>query len=65
MTRLARWSRLKRHDLARRQAERHLHRATGDDFDLIRLRLFELTWCVDNLTCECLDVTPIRKLVSG
>lgn len=65
MTRLARWARLKRHDLARRQAARQLHRATGDDFDLIRERLFELTYCVDPMTCGCLDMVPIRKVVSG
>lgn len=65
MTRLARWARLKRHDLARRQAARQLRRATGDDFDLIRERLFELTYCVDAMECECLDVKPIRKVVSG
>lgn len=65
MTRLARWARLTRHDLARRQAARQLRRATGDDFDLIRLRLFELTYCVDVMECECLDAKPIRKVVSG
>lgn len=64
MTRLARWARLKRHDIARRQAARQLRRATGDDFDLIRERLFELEWCLDNLTCGCLDAKPIRKVVS-
>jgi hypothetical protein len=65
VTRLARWARLKRHDLARRQAERQLARATGDDFDLIRSRLFELTYCVDVMECGCLDAKPIRKVVSG
>ncbi len=65
MTRLARWSRLKRHDIARRQAARQLRRATGDDFDLIRSRLFELTYCVDALTCGCLDAKPLRRMVSG
>ena len=65
MIRLARWSRLKRHDLARQQAARQLALATGNDFDLIRERLFELTWCVDPMECECLDAKPIRKVVSG
>lgn len=65
MTRLAHWARLKRHDIARRQAVRQLRQATGEDFDLIRSRLFELEWCVDNLTCGCLDAPPLRKLVSG
>lgn len=65
MTRLARWVRLTRHDIARRQAVRQLRRATGADFDLIRGRVFELTWCLDPLTCGCLDATPTRKLVSG
>lgn len=65
MTRLARWSRLKRHDLARRAVARQLRRATGDDFDLIRERLFELTYCVDPMECGCLDMVPIRKVVSG
>ncbi len=65
MTRLSRWARLKRHDIARRQAARQLRRATGDDFDLIRSRLFELTWCVDPMTCGCLDSKPLRRMVSG
>lgn len=65
MTRLARWARLKRHDLARRQAARQLRRATGDDFDLIRLRLFELTFCLSPEACSHLDAKPLRKLVSG
>ncbi len=65
MTRLARWSRLTRHDIARRQAVRQLRQATGEDFDLIRSRVFELTWCLDPLTCDCLDAKPVRKLVSG
>jgi hypothetical protein len=65
VTCLARWSRLKRHDIARRQAARQLRRATGDDFDLIRIRLFELTWCMDPMTCECLDAKPLRRMVSG
>ncbi len=65
MTPLARWARLKRHDIARRQAARQLRRATGDDFDLIRSRLFELTWCLSPEECGCLDVVPLRKVVSG
>ena len=64
MNRLARWARLKRHDLARRQAARQLRRATGDDFDLIRERLFELTYCVDVMECGCLDAKPLRKVVT-
>jgi hypothetical protein len=50
MTRLSRWVRLTRHDLARRQAIRALRLATGEDFDLIRDRVFELT---------------LRRMVSG
>ncbi len=65
MPELARWARLKRHDIARRQAARQLRRATGDDFDLIRERLFELRWCPSPEECECLDMVPIRKVVSG
>lgn len=65
MTRLSRWVRLTRHDLARRQAIRALRVATGEDFDLIRDRVFELTYCVDPMACECLDAKPIRKVVSG
>lgn len=62
---LSRWVRLTRHDLARRQAIRALGLATGDDFDLIRDRVFELSFCLSPETCEHLDATPIRKLVSG
>ena len=65
MTRLSRWVRLTRHDLARRQAARALRQAIGDDFDLIRERVFELTFCLSPEACEHLDATPIRKLVSG
>ena len=65
MTRLSRWFRLTRHDLARRQAVRALRLATGDDFDLIRERVFELTFCLDPLACEHLDAKPLRRMVSG
>jgi hypothetical protein len=65
VTRLSRWVRLKRHDLARRQAIRALRLATGEDFDLIRDRVFELTWCLSPEACEHLDAVPIRKVVSG
>lgn len=65
MTRLARWARLTRHDIARRQAVRALRSATGGDFDLIRGRVFELSFCLSPEDCEHLDATPIRKLVSG
>ena len=54
--------RLHRHDLARRQAARSLRLATGEDFDRARLRLFELTWCLDPLTCDCLTAKPLRKM---
>lgn len=65
MPRLARWARLTRHDIARRQAVRALRSATGADFDLIRGRVFSLTWCLDPLTCSCLDAKPLRRIVSG
>ncbi len=54
--------RLQRHDLARRQALRSLRLAGGEDFDRARLRLFELTWCLDPLTCDCLSAKPLRKM---
>lgn len=62
LARLARWARLHRHDIARRQAHRYLRLATGEDFDRARVRLFELTWCLDPLTCDCLSAKPLRRM---
>ncbi len=65
MNRFTRWARLTHHNLARRQAVRQLRQATGDDFDLIRSRVFELTFCLDPMDCEHLDMKPLRRMVSG
>lgn len=55
-------ARLKHHELALRQARRQLTGATGEDFDRLRLRVFELEFCLDPLTCGCLDAKPYRKV---
>lgn len=62
LDRLARWARLKHHDLARRQAERHVREARGEDFTQARHRAFELAYCPDPLTCSCLEAKPWRKV---
>lgn len=63
--RVYRWARLRHHALAESQARRILATATGEDFDLVRARLFELAHCPDPMTCACLDAKPLRKLVQG
>lgn len=63
--RVYRWARLKHHALAERQARRMLATAAGDDFDLVRARLFELAHCPDPMECACLQAKPLRKLVHG
>lgn len=65
MNRFTRWARLTHHNLARRQAERMLATTAGEDFEVVRARVFELTYCPDPLDCSCLDAKPLRKLVNG
>lgn len=63
--RIYRWARIRHHALLAAQARRQLELATGDDFDLVRDRLFELVYCPDPLTCSCTEAKPLRKLVGG
>lgn len=54
-------ARRKHHELALRQARRHLASATGEDFEHLRRRVFELTYCFDPAACPCLQAKPYRK----
>lgn len=62
LARIQRSARLKHHELELRQARRHLASATGEDFDRLRRRVFELQFCFDPLTCGCLEAKPYRKV---
>lgn len=61
LARIQRSVRLKHHELALRQARRHLAYATGEDFEHLRRRVFELTYCFDPAACSCLQAKPYRK----
>lgn len=63
--RIARAARLRHHQIAEHQTRRLLASATGEDFDVVRDRLFELEWCLSPGECDCLGLKPLRRIISA
>lgn len=63
--RIARAARLRQHQNAEHQARRLLSTTTGEDFDVVRARLFELEWCLSPGECDCLGLKPLRRIISA
>lgn len=63
--RIARAARLRQHQIAEHQARRLLSTVTGEDFAVVRDRLFELEWCPSPGECDCLGLKPLRRIISA